>query len=304
MNGFGRDFERWTCACSLVVSEPSVLEPALEWLEQFLDDVDDRISPWRTDTVLAQAQPTGRVADPDSLTRALVAAAARAQSLTAGAVTPFLGEWGNVASAPRTANLAVPDAGAITWVPGARLDLGASGKAAAADLAAAAIAHRWGGSVLVSLGGDIATAGPESFTVLVQDGDGQPCSTVDLAPGWGLATSSTLHRRWPTAELAGPHILDPWTLRPVPALWRTVSVAAPSCLEANAYATEAMVRGAGAGGVLSAHGRAARLVGQAGDVVHLAGWPSDAEVDPYLEADTSAAGGNTSEVFAQGRWVA
>ena len=43
---------------------------------------------------------------------------------------------------------------------GVRLDLGSSAKALAADRAAARIAGRIGGGVLVSLGGDVAVAGP------------------------------------------------------------------------------------------------------------------------------------------------
>jgi len=68
------------------------------------------------------------------------------------------------------------------------------------------------------------------------------------------------------------HIVDPRTGRPAPPVWRTVSVAAHSCLRANTLSTAAIVRGHAAPGLL---GRVpSRLVTPSLDVLRLGGWPS------------------------------
>ena len=71
------------------------------------------------------------------------------------------------------------------------------------------------------------------------------------------------------------HILDPRTGMPVRAGWRTVSVAAATCAEANIATTAAIVRGDGAAAWLSALGLPARLVDRAGHVRTVGGWPPD-----------------------------
>ena len=164
---------------------------------------------------------------------------------------------------------------------GVELDLGSTGKALAADLAAAAamrvIRH---GGVLVSLGGDIAVAGdpPEGgWNVLVTDdsstpvdGEGEDISIRDGA----LATSSTTVRRWTRDGVNLHHILDPRTGLPAAAHWRTVSVTAATCVDANIAATAAVIRGADAPQWLESLGLAARLVTEDGDVVRVGGWPT------------------------------
>src|SRR5947209_2978981 len=51
-------------------------------------------------------------------------------------------------------------ASTVTLPAGVELDLGATGKAFAADRAATAVQQAVGGGVLINLGGDVATAGP------------------------------------------------------------------------------------------------------------------------------------------------
>src|SRR5439155_25516009 len=85
---------------------------------------------------------------------------------------------------------------------GVELDLGATARAPAADRAAAAAADATGAGVLVSLGGDIAVAGPTppgGWPVRIADDhraslDG-PGPVVGVESG-GLATSSVTVRRW------------------------------------------------------------------------------------------------------------
>ena len=156
-----------------------------------------------------------------------------------------------------------------------RLDLGASAKAFSADRAAATITDELGCGAMVALGGDIATAGPApqaGWQILVQDGALEPSARIRLDAG-GLATSSTISRTWRNGTSAVHHILDPASGRPADPVWRTVSVAAGSCAEANALTTAAVVRGWAALPGLRAEGHAARLVTANGETIVLNGWP-------------------------------
>jgi thiamine biosynthesis lipoprotein len=58
-------------------------------------------------------------------------------------------------------------------------------------------------------------------------------------------------------------------------VWRTVSVAAGSCVDANTATTAAIVLGAGAPAWLSARGLPSRLVDVTGLVEPVAGWPAE-----------------------------
>jgi thiamine biosynthesis lipoprotein len=159
---------------------------------------------------------------------------------------------------------------------GVLLDLGATAKAIAADRCARRVHDVTGSGVLVNLGGDIATAGPSpegGWQVLVHDDDDDPASSVSLPAGTALATSSTIRRRWRRGNKLVHHIIDPRTSRSADSVWRTVSVAAQTCLAANTVSTAAIVRGWPALDWIRALEVPARLVD--GDrVVHtVGGWP-------------------------------
>ena len=165
----------------------------------------------------------------------------------------------------------------LQLAPGTRLDLGATAKALAADRAAAAAAAAIAPhGVLVSLGGDIAVAGAPpaaGWPVGIADGhrDAAVGATVALHAG-GLATSSTTQRRWRRDGHELHHVLDPRSGEPAPVVWRTVSVAARSCLEANTASTAALVLGAQAPAWLAGLGLPARLVAADGAVAGACGW--------------------------------
>jgi len=172
----------------------------------------------------------------------------------------------------------------LTVPAGAQLDLGATVKGWAADRAAARIAQELGCGVLVSLGGDTAVAGepPEGgWRIRVQDrtalpgaAAGGPSQVVTIRDG-GLATSSTAARRWRRGGDVLHHILDPRTGRPAAPVWRTVSVAAVTCADANTAATAAIIRGRQALPWLAGLRLPARLVAQDGAVHTLNAWPED-----------------------------
>jgi thiamine biosynthesis lipoprotein len=173
------------------------------------------------------------------------------------------------------------DSSRVRIPAGARLDLGATAKALAADRAAQAVYDASDAGVLVSLGGDIATAGPphgDGWAIHVtddhRDGPQAPGQTITIAGG-GLATSGIAARRWVRDGEVMHHILDPATGEPVEPVWRTVSVAASSCLDANIATTAALVQGHSALGWLGELGLPARLVAVDGEVHAVAGWPEE-----------------------------
>jgi thiamine biosynthesis lipoprotein len=93
--------------------------------------------------------------------------------------------------------------------------------------------------------------------------------------GGGLATSSTTVRRWRRGNVDLHHIVDPRTGLPARTCWRTVTVGAGSCVDANAAATAAIVWGEPAPGWLAGRGLPARLVRACGSVVTVGGWPAE-----------------------------
>jgi thiamine biosynthesis lipoprotein len=164
---------------------------------------------------------------------------------------------------------------------GISLDLGATAKAWAADRGAQAAARAAGCGALLGIGGDIATHGkvpPGGWRIHVTDdhraGPDAPGQTISIRDG-GLATSSTTVRRWRHKGADMHHIIDPRSGEPASASWRTVSVAAASCAEANIAATAAIVRGQRAARWLCELGLPSRLVDREGRTVALAGWPEE-----------------------------
>jgi thiamine biosynthesis lipoprotein len=170
------------------------------------------------------------------------------------------------------------DPPAVRIPAGVRLDLGATAKALAADRGAQAAQRATGLGVILSLGGDLATAGPApagGWAVRVTDdhrdtsGHGQ---TITIASG-GVATSSLVTRRWRHQGQTQHHILDPLTGAPVTGRWRTASVAASSCTGANIASSAALVLGDDAPDWLAELGLPARLTAIDGSVHIQGGWP-------------------------------
>jgi thiamine biosynthesis lipoprotein len=164
---------------------------------------------------------------------------------------------------------------------GVEVDLGATAKALAADRSARAAAGSTGSGVLVSLGGDVSVAGPApegGWPVRVADDHAAPLDepgpTVAIESG-GLATSGTMVRRWRAGDVELHHIVDPRTGHPAETPWRTVTVAARSCVEANVASTAAIVLGEDAPAWLERRGVVARLVRESGEVVLAGDWPEE-----------------------------
>jgi thiamine biosynthesis lipoprotein len=290
----------------LVTTREEGLEPARCAVEAQLDVLDLACSRFRADSELcALNRSAGRWVPVSPLLLGLLEAALWAAGITGGAVDPTVGTALRVAGYDRDYAAIPADAGPIVvrlrpvpgWqaveldtarsrvrmAPGTELDLGSTGKAVAADrAAAAALAAVGSGGVLVSLGGDIAVAGTppgDGWPVLVAEDASVPPDAggpVVVIRSGGIATSSTQVRRWTRDGVELHHLIDPATGAPVDGPWRTATVAAATCLQANTAATGAIVRGNEAVGWLDALGLLARLVGTDGRLVTLGGWPPHA----------------------------
>jgi FAD:protein FMN transferase len=298
------DWEAWSCRIRLVVADPTALGEARAVLAEALTAVDLACSRFRADSELAAAEAAaGRWVTVSPLLADLLATALRAARLTDGDVDPTVGaalaglgydrDLAAVAATGTLVRVPVPswrglelDAAArqVRIAPGVRVDLGATAKARTADLAAAEITGRTGSGCLVSLGGDIAVAGPPpdgGWRIRVEDVTGDPeeppagPSTVVTVRDGGLATSSTRARRWRRDGVELHHLLDPRTGLPPEPVWRTVSVAAGSCVDANTVSTAAIVRGARVWPWLRRINLPTRLVTEDGRVFTAGGWPQD-----------------------------
>jgi FAD:protein FMN transferase len=192
--------------------------------------------------------------------------------LPPGVLGPVVG-FGHVHLCARTRTVRIPR--------GVRLDLGASAKAWAADRAAARIAAQIDAGVLVSLGGDIAVAGPSpegGWPVGIADDSSTPASEVDQVVAireGGLASSSTVVRSWSVGAERVHHIVDPTTGQSATPDWRLVSASGNTCVDANAVSTAAVIWGHDALERLPAFHQAVRLVRHDGTIFTLGAWPVD-----------------------------
>lgn len=167
--------------------------------------------------------------------------------------------------------------GALRIPSDCALDLGATAKAWAADLVAAAVADELGCRAVVSLGGDVRIHGREgpAWPVRVTESPADADAELVLLAGGGLATSSTCARRWRTGDTEQHHLLDPRTGRPVDGPWRTATATGPTCVAANVATTAALVLGDQAVGWLSERSVTARLVALDGTVTTTGDWPAE-----------------------------
>lgn len=292
-------WRRWSTDMHVVVTDPDALPTARAEIDAELDAVEAAASRFRPDSeVSTLAAAAGRPTPVSPLFAELLEAALGAAARTDGDVDPTVGaalialgydrDWDQIGDDPaRVGSVAVGahwsmvrlHGGTVQVPEGVVLDLGATAKAVAADRCARRVHAVTDAGVLVNLGGDIATAGPPpqgGWRVLVRDDDGEPESSVMIGSGSGLATSSTIRRRWRRGGAAIHHILDPRSCAPAEPVWRTVTVAAPTCLDANAISTAAVIRGWAALPWLRDVGMPARLVDQQRVVHTVGGWPSDA----------------------------
>ena len=299
---------RWTAIGTqvrLVVTDPERLAAGRHLLASYIAALDLACSRFRADSELARAERmAGTPVQVSELLADAIAVALHAAQVTDGDLDPTVATDMAALGYDRDFALVAKDGPPVrvtvrvrpswrqirleqaprllTLPPGVRLDLGATAKARAADRAAARLAGHLGCGVLVSLGGDIAAAGPApdgGWGIRVQDVTADPDdppagpSQVIAITGGGVSSSGIAARRWRRGDLTMHHILDPRTGMPARPVWRTVSVIADTALQANIASTTAIIRGATAPGWLEGLGLGARLVAADGSVRTLPGWP-------------------------------
>jgi thiamine biosynthesis lipoprotein len=305
----GASWEALGTSVVLRLTDPAALQPARAAVELELAAIDRACSRFRADSELSRVNArAGRSTHAGPLLLEAVELALRAAELTGGDVDPTLGRALELAGYDRDWRLLDPPSEQSRGVPaitarvrsgwrevaldrersairvpaGISLDLGATAKAWAADRAANAAAGAGGCGALVGIGGDIATSGPSpagGWRIRVTDDHRSDLSaagqSITIRSG-GLATSSTAVRRWSHGSRNMHHIIDPRTGAPVVGTWRTVSVAAASCTDANIATTAALVRAQAAPAWLADLGLPARLVDREGQVTVIGSWPAEA----------------------------
>jgi thiamine biosynthesis lipoprotein len=306
--GFGS--ARWRAlgtAVQVLTADPAALAAAVEAVEALLGEVDVALSRFRSDSELTRLNSgAGHWQPLAPLTVRALRVAVEAARWTGGLVDPTVGTALIALGYDRTYRLLPADApgasllvspavgwkcielddvaGRVRWPAGVVVDLGATAKALAADLAADRAWHATGSGVLVNLGGDLSCAGSSpdgGWNILIAD-DADPDQPAMSSVGpvvsvrcGGLATSGTRARRWRRGGNELHHLLDPRTGRPTAGPWRTVSVTASTCVLANSASTAAIVAGANAPNWLAERGFPARLVQDDGAVRVIGGWPPD-----------------------------
>ncbi len=304
----GTSWTDWSCTVRVAVDEPSSLQQAAALTASLMFDVGAAIDRFDPESDVSRAnQRAGRLTPVSRLCRQIVHRALQLAEETDGACDPTVGahvvaagydrdiadvrDHPGVAADP--AALRPPSWRAVrldsrfdllTVPEGITLDLGAVGKAWTADEAARRITLALGCSALVEIGGDLAVAGPrQSWQVVVSERAGGTGQQMTLESG-GLATSSTVVRRWDSPGEPAHHIVDPRTGRPSDSPWRSASVWAGTAAQANAWSTASIVLGDDVVAMLEERGLPARLVDRDGHVSFAGGWPlpgtRNAELEP------------------------
>ena len=163
-------------------------------------------------------------------------------------ILPYVG-WSRVAW--RRPVLMLPD--------GMEIDFGGLGKEYAVDSAILKIMGESSVPALVNFGGDLRVSGPRTgnrrWLVAIESADGEGVSSARLELANGALTTSGDARRFLLKDgVRYSHILDPrngWPVRDAP---RSVTVTAPTCLEAGIISTLAMLQGKRAESFLRSEG--------------------------------------------------
>jgi len=286
----------------VLTSSVDGIQALADAVRDLLDEVDTACSRFREDSDLSRLnRSAGGWVDVSPLLMLALETAARVCRITEGAVDPTVGNAMRIIGYDRdfadlpangivrlrvqpTAGCGAIEVDSLSKRARIRrdvqIDLGATAKALAADLGAKVAFRAARCGVLISLGGDIALAGPapdDGWPILVSEDHAAPLDgpgeVIALRAG-AIATSSTTVRRWQQGGQSRHHIVDPKTGAPATGRWRTASVVASSCVDANAAATASIVMGESAVPWLRRHHLSVQLVASDGEVLRIGDWPA------------------------------
>lgn len=307
LRGPAYEWSLWSTTVRVVTSDPAALRSAHRLVDDVLRHVELATSSTRADSEVARLA-TGRWVRVSSTFMAVLTVALDAaretngaidptgggglEAVTPGAVTDEVSEQSTGASSSTVAlahpgrwcGIELDEQRRMVILPaGVRLDLTKVARAWAADRCAQVVAEQLEVGCLVSLGGDIATAGPlgaaadGGWEILVRDRDDDPASLIALPTGLCVATASTATARWREEGHELRQVLNPRRGPAVSTDWHAATVVATDCVSASTWATACLIDGLGAPERLDAAGLPVRLVGSDGRVRLLGGWPEDAE---------------------------
>lgn len=240
--------------------------------------IEDKFSRYRPCGVVHQIHhAAGAAVTLDEESAALIAYADTCHHLSGGAFDITSGvlrrvwrfEGGRTLPAARDVQALLPQVGwhRVEWRPpvlrlpaGMEIDLGGIGKEYAVDRVAQALARAGFTSALVNFGGDLRALGPRRngspWHIGVDDPrrTGEHCVAHQALHCGALATSGDARRFIEVGGRRYGHILDPRTGWPVRRAPRSVTVQAPTCLEAGMLATFAVLQGQRAEAFLQSQG--------------------------------------------------
>ncbi len=268
--------------------------PMLPFLEARLlfDQQDERFSRFRPSSLVSRLNRGETVADPwlDAILPLAVAAWEATDGLFNPLVLPALAAAGydrTFSAVAGGAPVPLPAPGppaAIERTPAgwrlreSQLDLGGIVKGWTADLAAEHLAAAAAAPAMVNAGGDIRCIGEDApgrggWELAVEGPSGETAWSGIVAGA--LATSTTLRRRWTTADgRTAHHLIDPRTGLPAASPFVQVSVIAPTCREAETWAKAVLVGGHEGLDLAASRGIAALALNADGAPAPTPAWPS------------------------------
>ena len=266
---------RWSVACDTAPDQnSSVLQAALQ---AAVDQVDEQMSPWKPDSDLMRLNRAGVDVwvDLPAQTQQVLARALEISRLSAGAFDPAVGDlvdawgFGPVRDAPDAAAIRTARdlsrcpahqgleldslAGRARKRASLQIDLCGIAKGYAVDRMVAVLQRHGVEHALAALDGELRALGSQA--------DGQPWAVALESPQPGrraahgvielqdlaVATSGDYRRFVQVGDARLAHTMDGRRDAPVHNDVASVTVLAPTCMDADAWATALLVAGSGAG---------------------------------------------------------
>ena len=326
--GWTSTWSAWGTTASVTVTDPAALPAASRLVARQFAAAEKAAARFRKDAELHRLyRAGGRPITVSPLLAELIGAALAAAERTDGDVDPTVSAaMTAVHGRLRRGATAMPVCGTQStgssrvpgWqrvdlqgrrlqVPaGTTLDLSATAKSLTCDRAAAAVRARLNVGVLVTLGGDAASAGPgpeAGWHVSVHDrGSGGGPVEVLLPAGTALATSHFTARLSPIEDRASAaqsgHLIDPHTGQAPAAVWRMATAIGFTSLEASTYTAATLIRGLSARAWLTQLWVPARLVTIHDDVITVGPWGSH-QAEPTSATVATSPTTNTETIAAE-----